>query len=307
MSAPIDLSLLPMPQLVETLDFEDILATRKSNLIGLMPEAEREATAAMLELESEPAVKLLEENSYQEIVIRNRINDAALAVMLPYSKGSDLDNLGANYNVQRLTVVAANPTTTPPTAALMEEEEAYRLRIQASADGLSTAGPRSAYEFHARSADGRVKDVRAISPAPCEVVIVVLSTATDGIAPPDLLRVVEEAVNDEEKRPLGDLVTAQSATVDDYAVEATLYVAKGPEAPIALAAAQANATTISTPRRPLGFSIYRAAYIGALKVEGVVNVVLTSPAADILRNKTQAARCTAIRIKTAILEEADDA
>jgi len=307
MSAPIDLSLLPMPQLVETLDFEAILATRKSNVIALMPEADREATAAMLALESEPAVKLLEENSYQEMIVRNRINDAALAVMLPYSKGTDLDNLGANYNVKRLTVVAADSTTTPPTAAVMEEEEAYRLRIQESPDGLSTAGPRSAYEFHARSADGRVKDVRAISPAPCEVVIVVLSTAADGITPPDLLRVVEDAVNDEEKRPLGDLVTAQSATIDDYAVEATLYVAKGPEAPIALAAAQANATTISTPRRPLGFSIYRAAYIGALKVEGVVNVVLTSPAADILRNKTQAARCTAIRLKTAILEEADDA
>ena len=117
---------------------------------------------------------------------------------------------------------------------------------------------------------------------------------------------VEQAVNGEQVRPLGDLVTAQSATVEDYEVEATLYVAKGPEAPIALAAAQANAATISTPRRPLGFSIYRAAYIGALKVEGVVNVVLTSPAADILCNKTQAARCRAIRIKTEIIEEADD-
>ena len=306
MSAPIDLTLLPMPQVVEVLDFEEILATRKSAVIDLMPEEDRQATAAMLELESEPAVKLLEENSYQTIIHRNRVNDAALAVMLPYSKGTDLDNLGANYNVKRLTIVAANPDATPPSEAIMEDDEAYRLRIQESADGLSTAGPRSAYEFHARSADGRVKDVRAISPAPCEVVIVVLSTAADGIAPPDLLSVVEEAVNDEEKRPLGDLVTAQSATVDDYEVEATLYVAKGPEAPIALAAAKANATAISTPRRPLGFSIYRAAYIGALKVEGVVNVVLTSPAADILRTKTQAARCTAIRINTAIIEEGDD-
>jgi phage-related baseplate assembly protein len=306
MSAPIDLTLLPMPQVVEVLDFEEILATRKSAVIELMPEEDREATAAMLELESEPAVKLLEENSYQEIVLRNRVNDAALAVMLPYSKKDDLDNLGANANVKRLTVVAADPTATPPTAAVMEDDEAYRLRIQESSDGYSVAGPRSAYEFHARSADGRVKDVRAISPAPCEIVIVVLSTAADGIAPADLLSVVLEAVNGEEVRPLGDLVTAQSATVEDYEVEATLYVAKGPEAPIALAAAQQNAAAISTPRRPLGFSIYRSAYIGALKVEGVVNVVLTSPAADILRNKTQAARCTAIRIKTEIIEEADD-
>lgn len=306
MSAPIDLSLLPLPQVIETLDFEAILATRKAKVIDLMPEADRAATAAMLALESEPAVKLLEENSYQEIVLRNRVNDAALAVMLPYAKHADLDNLGANANVKRLTIIAADPTASPPTAAVMEDDEAYRLRIQESADGLSTAGPRNAYEFHARSADGRVKDVRAISPAPCEIIIIVLSTAADGLAPPDLLQAVSLAVNDEETRPLGDLVTVQSATVDGYEVEATLYVAKGPEAPIALAAARQNAVTISTPRRPLAFSIYRAAYIAALKVEGVINVVLTSPATDILRNKTQAARCTAIQLKVEVMEELDD-
>ena len=137
MSAPIDLTLLPMPQVVEVLDFEQILATRKSAVIDLMPEEDRDATAAMLELESEPAVKLLEENSYQEIVIRNRVNDAALAVMLPYSKRADLDNLGANANVKRLTVVAEDPTTTPPAAAVMEDDEAYRELL-----GFSTDTPR---------------------------------------------------------------------------------------------------------------------------------------------------------------------
>ena len=307
MSTPIDLSLLPAPQVVEVLDFETILASRKSQLISLLPEKARAATAAMLALESEPAVKLLEENSYQEILLRHRVNDAATAVMLPYAKAADLDNIGANYNVPRLIVTPGNPDANPPIAEVKEDDDSYRLRIQESADGLSVAGPRTAYEYHARSADGRIKDVSATSPAPCEVVITVLAANESGIASPDLLAIVDRAVNAEDVRPMGDLVTTQAATIIDYEVQATLYVKQGPEAPLALAAARHNAQAISTPRRPLGFGIYRAAYIAALKVEGVVNVVLTSPAQDILRNRTQAARCTAIRITAKVLEDKDDA
>jgi len=305
-SAPIDLSLLPVPQVVEVLDFEEILATRKSNVVNLMPEADRDATAAMLELESEPAVKLLEENSYQEIVLRNRVNDASVAVMLPYAKDGDLDNIGANCNVPRLIVIPANPDAVPPVDEVKEDDEPYRLRIQESPDSLSVAGPRAAYEALARAADGRVKDVSATSPAPCEIVITVLAATADGIASPDLLDVVDGAVSAEDVRPLGDLVTIQAAEIADYEVEATLFVRKGPEAELALAAARKNAAAISAPRRPLGFSIYRTAYIAALKVEGVIDVELTKPAANVICNRTQAARCTAIRVTTSVIEESDD-
>ncbi|VEA33816.1 baseplate assembly protein [Salmonella enterica subsp. enterica] len=59
--------------------------------------------------------------------------------------------------------------------------------------GLSVAGPTAAYEFHARSADGRVADASATSPAPAEVVLTVLSREGDGTAEKDLLDVVEES------------------------------------------------------------------------------------------------------------------
>ncbi|MCS0770132.1 contractile injection system protein, VgrG/Pvc8 family [Escherichia coli] len=57
----------------------------------------------------------------------------------------------------------------------MESDEALRLRVPAAFEGLSVAGPTAAYEFHARSADGRVADASATSPAPAEVVLTVLS------------------------------------------------------------------------------------------------------------------------------------
>ena len=303
MSTPIDLTQLPAPSVVEVLDFESILATRKAHLVSLLPEAQRAAVTALLALESEPATKLLEENAYQETILRNRVNDAGKAVMLAFALDGDLDQLGANVNVARLVITPANPSALPPVAAVMEDNDAYRLRIQEAPDGLSVAGPKASYEFHARSSDGRVKDASATSPAPAHVTVTVLANDATGIASAELLAAVARALNAEEVRPLGDRLTVQAAQVIDYQIEATLYIGVGPEVPILLDAAQANAVRVSQPRRPLGHSIYRSACSAAVHVEGVRKVVLAKPAADIELNATQAARCTAIKLNVVVLDE----
>ncbi|MCC7701429.1 baseplate J/gp47 family protein [Janthinobacterium sp. GW460P] len=303
MSTPIDLTQLPAPSVVEVLDFEAILATRKAHLVSLLPEADRAAVTALLELESEPATKLLEENAYQETILRNRVNEAARAVMLAFSLNGDLDQLGANVNVARLVITPANPNALPPVAAVTEDDDAYRLRIQEAPDGLSVAGPKASYEFHARSSDGKVKDASATSPAPASVTVTVLANNDTGIADAELLSTVARALNAEEVRPLGDRLTVQAAQVIDYQIEATLFIGVGPEVPILLDAARANAVRVSQPRRPLGHSIYRSACSAAVHVEGVRKVVLSSPAADIELDATQAARCTAIYLNVVVLDE----
>ncbi len=53
----------------------------------------------VLALESEPIVKNLQENTYREVLLRQRINEAAQAAMLAYAIGSDLDQLAARNNV----------------------------------------------------------------------------------------------------------------------------------------------------------------------------------------------------------------
>ena len=110
----IDLNQLPAPDVVEELDFETILAERKATLISLYPEAQQEAVARTLTLESEPLVKLLEENAYRELIWRQRVNEAARAVMLACAAGNDLDVIGANYNTTRLTITPADDSTIPP-------------------------------------------------------------------------------------------------------------------------------------------------------------------------------------------------
>ncbi|HDL7338294.1 TPA: baseplate assembly protein [Yersinia enterocolitica] len=288
----IDLSQLPAPLAVEALDYETLLAERKAELIALYPVDEQAAITRTLSLESEPLVKLLQENAYRELVLRQRVNEAAQAVMVAYANGSDLDQLGANNNVQRLIITPADPDAIPPVAAVMESDTDFRLRIPQAFEALSVAGPTGAYEAHARSADGRVADASALSPSPACVTVTVLARAGNGEASPELLDIVRAALNDEDVRPVADRVTVQSAAIVDYQIDAVLYIYPGPEAEPVRAAAQMKLDSYINTQRRLGRDIRTSAIYAALHVEGVQRVELNAPTADVVLDKTQAAYCT---------------
>lgn len=294
--ATIDLSQLPAPDVVEVLDYEVLLAERKATLISLYPTEQQAAIACTLALESEPIVKLLQENAYREVILRQRVNEAAQANMVAYANDGDLDQLGANNGVTRLTLVPADDTTIPPTPAVMESNDDFRLRVASAFEGLSVAGPTGAYEYHAKSADGRVADASAISPSPACVTVTVLSREGNGGAPADLLAVVDAALNDEDVRPVADRVTVQSASIVNYAVEAVLYLYPGPEAEPVRAAAEKKLAAFVSAQARLGRDIRKSALYAALHVEGVQRVELAQPAADVVLDKTQAAYCTGYRI-----------
>ncbi|MCL2894311.1 baseplate assembly protein [Brenneria tiliae] len=294
--AMIDLSQLPAPAVVEELDFETIYEERKATLLSLYPEDQRAAVARTLTLESEPLVKLLQENAYRELLWRQRVNEAARAVMVAFAQDDDLDQLGANFNVARLVITPADDSTLPPTPAVMESDSDYRLRIQQSFEGLSVAGSVGAYQYHGRSADGRVADVSVISPSPASVTVSVLSREGNGAASQELIAIVAAALNGEDVRPVADRVTVQSAAIVPYEINATLYLYPGPEAePIRAAAEQKLKTYISAQHR-LGRDIRRSAIYAALHVEGVQRVELAKPAADIVLNDAQASYCSGYRL-----------
>ena len=283
---------------VEELDFETILAERKATLISLYPEDQQEAVARTLTLESEPLVKLLEENAYRELIWRQRVNEAARAVMLACAAGNDLDVIGANYNTTRLTITPADDSTIPPTPAVMESDTDYRLRIQQAFEGLSVAGSVGAYQYHGRSADGRVADISVTSPSPACVTISVLSRENNGVASEDLLAVVRNALNGEDVRPVADRVTVQSAAIVEYQINATLYLYPGPESEPIRAAAVKKLEAYITAQHRLGRDIRLSAIYAALHVEGVQRVELAAPLADIVLNNTQASFCTEYSVVT---------
>lgn len=294
--ATVDLNQLPVPDVVEELDYETILSERKATLVSLYPEEQQDAIARTLTLESEPIVKLLQENAYREVIWRQRVNEAAQAVTLAYSTGRDLDVVVGNNNTERLTITPADDTTIPPTPAVMESDADLRLRTQQAFEGLSVAGPVGAYEYHGRSADGRVADVSVESPSPACVTISVLSREGDGTASPELLAIVEKVLNAEDVRPVADRVTIQSAEIVPYQIDATIYVYPGPESePVRQASEQRLQSYISAQHR-LGRDIRLSAIYAALHVEGVQRVELASPQADIVLSKSQASNCAEYQI-----------
>ncbi|ANF85158.1 Baseplate assembly-like protein [Pseudomonas antarctica] len=295
--AAIDLSQLPAPQIVEQVDFEQILAERKAYAISLWPVEEQAEIAARLEMESEPLTKLLQENAYRETVWRQRVNEASLANLLAAARGTDLEQLAANFNVKRLVIQEGRANAIPPVPKLMEGDDSLRERAQMAWEGLSTAGPRNSYIFHARAADGRVADATAESPSPAVAVVTVQSLLGDGTAAPELLAVVNTYLSDEDRRPVADRLIVQGAQIVRYQIKAKVYLlSTGPESEPILAAAEARLLTYVNQRRRLGMEVSRSAIHAALHVEGVRKVELEGWV-DIVATKAQAPYCTGVDVK----------
>ncbi|MDI3355698.1 baseplate J/gp47 family protein [Pseudomonas sp. UYIF39] len=329
----IDLSLLPMPEVVETLDFEVILRARKARYLSLYPVDQQEAVAAVLTLESEPVTKMLQENAYREMVLRQRINDAAKASLLAYANGTDLENRAADFGVERLVITPANPDSVPPTAAVMELDDALRYRAQLALEGLSVAGSTGAYEFRALSASANIAAVSVDSPTfqaaevsaavraqlpanaivlvcdyaagltnplPGDVSLTVLPVANGTLAPASLVASVLDALSAEDVRPITDRPRAQLGQPVDFSIVATLELERGPSAAVVSAAADSALAKTIAKARDLEGELARSAIYAALHVPGVARVVLTQPPADILCDKRQYPNCTAINLTKVI-------
>ncbi|KWN07024.1 baseplate assembly protein [Burkholderia ubonensis] len=291
---PIDLSQLPSPDVVETIDYETLLAERKARLVSLYSAAEQAEIAATLALESEPMVKLLQENAYRELVLRQRVNDAARAVMLAYAIGEDLDHLAALFGIRRLTITPADPEHN--VAAVMESDIDLRARTQLAPQSFSVAGPEGAYVSHARNAHGRVLDASAVSPAPCEVLVTVLARDGDGTADQQLVDAVTAALQADDVRPLTDKVTVRAAEILRYAIRARLVFFAGPDRAVALAQANKAMKKYADDMHRLGMEVTLDGIYAAARAAGVQKVILESPLAGIPATKQQAPYCTGIEL-----------
>ncbi|KQI68694.1 hypothetical protein AN189_07245 [Loktanella sp. 3ANDIMAR09] len=282
MTSAINLAQLPPLDVIEALDFETVFSE--------MVEAVRQIEPSLsdtLSLESEPIVKVLQALAYRELLVRARVNDAARAVMLPTAQGGDLDNLASLFGVARLIVRPADPAAVPPIPAILESDADLRLRVQTSLEALSVAGPRGAYEFHARSVDGRIRDVSVFSDTPGLVSVIVYSEDQDGNPIDAPVAAVDATLNGEAIRPLCDTVDVVNAEILLFDVEAVITVSGSASATEVLAKAQESVAGYLRSRRRIGRVVPRSGLIAALFVDDVENVDLVSPAGDVEPSATQ--------------------
>ncbi|MDA9573344.1 baseplate J/gp47 family protein [Rickettsiales bacterium] len=277
---PIDLSKLPAPDVIETLDFESLLTDYINDFVARNP------NYSTL-LESDPAIILMQVVAYREMLLRARINEAAKANMLAYATKGDLDNLAAFFGVERLED---------------ETDERLRKRTQLALEGFSTAGPVGAYIFHSLSASNEVKSVSVKSPNPGEVLVTVLSNIGDGTVNQDLIDAVSAKLNEDDIRPLTDLVSVQEAEIINYQVEAVITVYSGPSSAVVETEASDALQKFISDRHEIGRVIAISGIYDALHVDGVKKVELISPLADVETTNEQAPYCANISISVVIDE-----
>ncbi|MFW6057694.1 MAG: baseplate assembly protein [Persicimonas sp.] len=179
--------------------------------------------------------------------------------------------------------------------AAKEDDARYSERLLLAPDGSSTAGAEESYRFHALSVSTAVADVAVLSPTPGDIVVAVL--ATDGLPSQDVLDLVEAGLSGEKKRPLTDTVTVQAATEVQWTLEARLTLYKDADSAATLAAAETAAEKYRQERsQKLGKDLVPSQAIKVLKVSGVYDVALDSPAGLVVIEEDEWANCTSVSV-----------
>ena len=255
MNAP-DLTQLPPPEVVETLDFETILQVHRADLLARYPEA-----AAVIDLESEPLNKLLQAHAYRELLYRQRVNEAARAHLLAFATGADLDHKAAFYGLTRLAG---------------ESDERLRARVQLRIKSLAGNGTREAYELTAMTASQNVRDARATQPFPGRVHL--LLWCHDAAQAEATLATVLAAINADDGRPLGVPVTVALARARAINITAAIEREAGAPADLAQRLVVTLADALAAYAR-LGRDVPRSWITAHLHTAQVAAVRFHDPAA----------------------------
>lgn len=298
MSTEIDLTQLPAPDAIEVIAFEDIFARKKQRLIELCPPAIRTALAAALELESEPLTIDLQQQAYSEMLVRQRINEAARAGFLALAAGADLDHIGAGRGLARKIIQAADPAANPPVPEIRETDAAYRRRIQLHPEKFAAAGPRAAYIAHALDVPD-VADANPVRPVAGTVRVYVKSYKNGGVPTPELLAAVKNHLSAETRRPLNDLVEVAAARPKNITIEYETTFEQGPDKTLVAAKQRSDLDTVLADNAMLAGSLALSKIIGALDVVGAKKVRLIQPTADIQCGEGEYIRVTAVTAREA--------
>ncbi len=242
-----ELSNLAPPSVVEPLDFENILAAHRADLIARYP-----AAADVIHLESEPLAKLLEAHAYRELLFRARVNDAARAHLLAFATGTDLDHLAALFGIVRMPG---------------ESDERLRTRLQLRIAALAGNGTKEHYEYTALTASGNVRAAIATQPRPGAVHVVLWLHSPDA----DTAAKVLNAINADNVRMMGVQLSTGLARPRAIDIRARIWSTPG-AAPQLLQLLQMRLNDAFASTAALGRTVARSWITTQLHADGVASV-----------------------------------
>lgn len=270
----IDFDTLPAPAVIEEIDYDDILANMKKRFEQLAPDY------AHL-YEADPINKVFQSFAYREFYLRQRINAAVQAYMLPFSEGPDLDMLAAFYGVSRNILQEEDLGASPPKQQIMESDISLRSRVRDRIMGWSTAGPEYHYRYWARNGISEVKDVKVYSPEGGMVRISIMSIEGDGVPSQELLDEVSAQVGSDRVKVLTDTVEVVAGRKLVVDVKAQVYLREDTPFRVYEELVQ-NFRTQFNNAVQLGSDVTRSWLVSLMHPNGVYNVILDEPISDLI-------------------------
>ncbi len=260
------LSQLPAPAAIEETDFEGIFARKKAALTALCPESIRETVAQTLELESEPLTIDLQQQAYQELLVRNRINEAVKANLLAYAQGSDLRPHRRPIRTFTQNHPCRRPRREPAGCRRIRNRRRIpRPRPSPSRKIRRRAAHRIRSPRHRRTP--KITHARAVRRAAGTVKVYIKTQS--GTPDETILTAAREYLPAETRRPLCDNVQVTAAQPKDAAVE---YSAEYHPAANIQAERQTACEALDNLWRQnahIGASVALSKIIGALDTPGV--------------------------------------
>jgi phage-related baseplate assembly protein len=276
---------LPHFDVLEALNAETILEGRMDRFVELWKEHDPPAGAVydVEGLEFDPVKITQESSTYFELLLRDRVNQAARSVTLAYAVGGDLDAIASRYpgGVPRLPD---------------EDDERYRRRIWLSPATLSPHGTEEAYVFWALSADRTLHDASATTvEGTGRVKIAIMRSAADPLPTQTQLLAVRAFVHAHSRKALTDIVSVVGPTVSETRYELDVWLFPGVDALVAFATLQQSLEDLVTNQGWLGFDHTRMTIAAAAeRVNGVADIRIVEPAATVAVDLTGCVKVTDI-------------
>lgn len=185
-----------------------------------------------------------------------------------------------NVLVETLPYISAVSNTTETSGGSdLESDDSLAERIYIASSAYSVAGPADAYVYWTKTASSNIIDVSVTSPAPCEVDVRFILEG--GELPGEaLIDKVNAILQDDNIRPLTDLVTVSAPTVVSYDIELTYYINESDKSAAGNIQKLVN-TAVETYKTwqssAIGRDINPSYLIGKIMAAGVKRVTVTSP------------------------------
>jgi phage-related baseplate assembly protein len=288
----INLAELSPMRVLETIDSDAIISARMTRFVELWNESDPPSAIAydVGALEFDP-IKINQEcGAFFELLLRDRVNQAARAITLAFGSGSDLDAIASRYpgGVPRLPAVA-NPRDYKEFPLDWESDDAYRKRIWLSPNPLGPHGTAEAYQFWALSAltAGTLRDVSTIKIRPRlqdnPIVLVTCLLAGDEPRPSTgQLLAIRKYIQDESRQAMTDEISVCPPKIREINYKVDLWFYPGPDATLLMTRVRDSVNNLIANQYWLGHDHTLMALHAACALSGVARATIIEPTADVL-------------------------